>query len=111
MATSGALPAVGERSATYKTTSFSSLAIRLNMGSSSMRWRSTFRDGRDRQPVLVHLVGLCASLESDLPPGLLRNLFELVLNQRSGFAVLTRGRVAPAFRHRIAPTFQAGRCG
>jgi len=46
---------------------------------------------RDRQSVFVHLAGLCAVLELQLPPSSVINVLRRVLQQRRDFPVLARG--------------------
>lgn len=48
-------------------------------------------DRRDRQSVFVHLAGLCAVLELQLPPASATNVLRRVLQERADFPVCARG--------------------
>ena len=52
-------------------------------------------DRRDRQSVFVHLVGLCAALEHDLPPAIATRLL--------GGVIRRRGREFPVLRRTAGP--------
>jgi Family of unknown function (DUF5946) len=47
-------------------------------------------DRRDRQSVFVHLAGLCAALDLQLPPSSATNMLRRVLQQHDDFPVLAR---------------------